>query len=71
MTPAAEFRALRQRLSLTGEGLARLLGHKTGRNVRYWESGEQAPPHAVLLLMRLWADPRLPKALRPSSPPGD
>jgi DNA-binding transcriptional regulator YiaG len=68
MTPASEFRLLRKRRCLTGEALARLLGHITGRNVRYRESGEQPPPHTVLLLMRLWAGPRLPKALRLKSP---
>jgi DNA-binding transcriptional regulator YiaG len=69
MTPAQEFRALRQRLCLTGEALARALHVSGSRNVRRWEAGDIEPPWAVLELMRLWADPRLPKSLRPNNSP--
>lgn len=65
MTPAEEFRLLRKRLCLTGEALAKALHVSTGRTVRYWESGDREPPWAVLELMRLWSDPRLPKSLKP------
>jgi len=71
MTPNQEFRSLRARLALTGEALARCLGIDA-RTVRRWEQdpkqkGWRPVPEPILRIMRLWADPRLPNALRPKT----
>jgi transcriptional regulator with XRE-family HTH domain len=71
MNRAEEFRTPTQAPGPTGEALAKALG-VDARTVRRWEQDENTKawrkvPEPVLRLMRLWADPRLPKVLRPKT----
>jgi DNA-binding transcriptional regulator YiaG len=52
MTPLQLKRA-RQRLGLSGEKLARVVGVSSGRIVRRWENGESRIPRAVAIVVRL------------------
>jgi transcriptional regulator with XRE-family HTH domain len=52
MTPA-EFTAAREKLGLSKEALARILGVSSGRTVRWWESGGRPVTGPVALAMRL------------------
>jgi DNA-binding transcriptional regulator YiaG len=46
MTPA-QLKSARHALGLSAEGFARLVGVKSGRTVRRWESGEREIPGPV------------------------
>ena len=50
---AAEFRHIRHALGLSAQGLARLLGVKSGRTIRHWEAGTNdiAGPARVLMAL--------------------
>ena len=49
MTPA-QLKKARHALGLSAEGFARLVGVKSGRTVRRWESGEREIPGPVMKL---------------------
>jgi DNA-binding transcriptional regulator YiaG len=51
MTPA-QLKKARHALGLSAEGFARLIGVKSGRTVRRWESGERAIPPPVQMLLK-------------------
>jgi predicted transcriptional regulator len=51
MTPA-QLKKARHALGLSAEGFARLVGVKSGRTVRRWESGERKIPEAVAMVTR-------------------
>jgi DNA-binding transcriptional regulator YiaG len=50
MTPA-QLKSARHALGLSAEGFARLVGVKSGRTVRRWESGERKIPGPVVRLI--------------------
>jgi DNA-binding transcriptional regulator YiaG len=50
MTPA-QLKKARHALGLSAEGFARLVGVKSGRTVRRWESGEREIPGPVIKLL--------------------
>ena len=52
MTPAA-FKSARKSLGLTQTEMARFLGGYSIRQVQYWESGEQATPPAVDVVLAI------------------
>ena len=52
MTPA-EFKAIRHRLGLSAQALARVLGVSDGRTVRRWEAGDRDIPGPARVLMLL------------------
>src|SRR5690349_17020033 len=51
-----EFRAAREALGLSAEGLARMLRVESGRTVRRWEAGEREFPGPVIVLMETAMD---------------
>jgi DNA-binding transcriptional regulator YiaG len=52
MTPA-QLKKARHALGLSAEGFARLVGVKSGRTVRRWESGEREIPGPVVKLLAI------------------
>ena len=52
MTPA-EFTAAREKLGLSVDELAKLLGVSSRRTIAWWESGKRPVPGPVDLAMRL------------------
>lgn len=48
---ADEFRAIRNGLGLSAEGLATILQVHSGRTVRRWEAGEREVPGPVAVLL--------------------
>ena len=58
MTPA-RFRRIRHSLGYSAQGLARVLGVKSGRTVRKWEAGDRSIPGPIQALMRLLAEGRI------------
>lgn len=55
MTPA-ELKSIRQSLGLSAEAFAKLVRAKSGRTVRYWESGERDIPGSVTVIAELLRD---------------
>jgi DNA-binding transcriptional regulator YiaG len=53
MTPA-QLKKARHALGLSADGFARLIGIKSGRTVRRWESGEREIPGPVANLTDLY-----------------
>lgn len=64
MTPT-DLKQARQRLGLSAGAFARAVGVSDGRTVRRWEAGDRDIPGPVIVLMRLWLDPRFPDELLP------
>lgn len=51
MTPK-EFKAARRALGLSAQGMANLLGVKSGRTVRRWEAGDRKMSPTVVFLLK-------------------
>jgi DNA-binding transcriptional regulator YiaG len=63
MTPA-QLKSARHALGLSAEGFARLVGVKSGRTVRRWESGEREIPGPVMKLTMLAMSKHIFQALQ-------
>lgn len=55
MTPD-EFRAVRERLKLSAEAFAGLIGAGSGRTVRRWEAGDRPIPGPVQVIITALRD---------------
>lgn len=64
MTPN-ELKSARHTLGLSAESFARAVHVESGRTVRRWEAGERDIPGPVIVLLRIWLDPRCPARLKP------
>jgi DNA-binding transcriptional regulator YiaG len=63
MTPT-QLKKARHALGLSAEGFACLVGVKSGRTVRRWESGEREIPGPVFYLLAMIQNPALAKYTR-------
>lgn len=71
MTPA-DLKAARRQLEVSQAGLATLLGMgspNAERTVRRWEDGDNDIPGPVVVLLRIWTDPRCPRWAKPVTTP--
>ena len=58
----SQIRKIQHLLGLGAQCMARLLGVKSGRTLRYWESGENEPNGSAIKLMRLLRDSKISPA---------
>lgn len=61
---AKSFRALRKKLGLSGEQMAKLCGASSGRVVRKWEAGDNEVPHGTSRFLWLFDNMSPGSALR-------